>query len=302
MQPVEREPMLIFTFWEPRGSMVPYLELCMDTWAQRLPGFQIVVLDYSNLDDWIDPATFDSSTLRSLSYPMQKDVVLTAVLSRHGGIFMDIDTIVVGDLSPVLEGLRHSEVVTFARHMAVVGAQQGSSFMAQWLERNRRQLWTLGNEGHPPTGLRWDFVGNSTFEQALDDQADGALLAGLLRKESVDGTRRASPLLGRLHSRLRSVWQRSLNGRRGLHTSLDRNRYSFTPEHLRYRSRRMGPDDKYRRFWFRTDLDLDEVLFEGQPVILLHNSWTPAWYSALTHEELRQDSTLLSRTLRHLTA
>jgi hypothetical protein len=295
--------MLIFTFWEPKGSVVPYLELCMETWAERLPDCRIVVLDHSNLHDWIDPATITAPALRRLQYPMQKDVVLSAVLSEHGGIFMDADTIVVGDLSPMLDALRHSEVVTFAQHMAVVGAQPGSLFMAAWFQRNRQRLQALEDWNGSPPDLRWDYVANSTFQAALDDQSDGAWLAGLLRTSSVDRTRRASPILARAHSLLRSSWHQDRRGRsrRGIHTSLNRDRYSFMPEHLHFPTRQMGPAEKYQRFWFQTDLDLDEVLLEGQAVIGLHHSWTPDWYTALTREELRSDGTLLSRTLRHLT-
>jgi hypothetical protein len=43
----------IFTFWEPRGSMPGYLRLCMRTWGKFLPEHEIVLLDYSNLEQWI---------------------------------------------------------------------------------------------------------------------------------------------------------------------------------------------------------------------------------------------------------
>ncbi len=82
---------------------------------------------------------------------------------------------------------------------------------------------------------------------------------------------------------------------------LDRKRFSFMPELLHYPSRWMSSLEKYRSFWFRKDLDLGAVLFEGQSVIGLHNSWTPEWYLELSEDELCEDGCLLSRTLRHLT-
>ncbi len=39
----------IFTFWEPRGALVPYLALCMKTWERAFRAHDVVVLDHANL-------------------------------------------------------------------------------------------------------------------------------------------------------------------------------------------------------------------------------------------------------------
>ena len=118
---------------------------------------------------------------------------------------MDVDTIVVDDLTPIHDGLREAEVVTFAKHMAVVGAREGSSFMARWLERNREKLRTQGERELPGFSPEWDFAGNSTFEQTLEEFSANAPLGRLLRTESVERTRCASYFLGRCHARARAV-------------------------------------------------------------------------------------------------
>ena len=75
----------IFTFWEPRGKVTPYLELCRETWERALPDYEILVLDYSNLDEYVGEGTLDLGALRQVGLPLQKDAVVAAVLNRHGG-------------------------------------------------------------------------------------------------------------------------------------------------------------------------------------------------------------------------
>lgn len=43
----------IFTFWEPSKHIPSYIKLCMQTWTKFLPDYEIVVLDYSNLDEYL---------------------------------------------------------------------------------------------------------------------------------------------------------------------------------------------------------------------------------------------------------
>jgi mannosyltransferase OCH1-like enzyme len=47
----------IFSFWEPRGNLPPYLELCLKTWERNLPDHEIVVLNHSNMDAYLGGGT-----------------------------------------------------------------------------------------------------------------------------------------------------------------------------------------------------------------------------------------------------
>ena len=35
----------VFTFWEPKEKVPGYVRLCMETWKDRLPGYETTVLD-----------------------------------------------------------------------------------------------------------------------------------------------------------------------------------------------------------------------------------------------------------------
>lgn len=45
----------VFTFWEPRGAVTPWLQLCRDTWRRGLDSDAVVTLDYANLGEYLPP-------------------------------------------------------------------------------------------------------------------------------------------------------------------------------------------------------------------------------------------------------
>ena len=77
----------IFTFWEPKGSMPAYLQLCRETWRRNSPGRTLVELNYDNLEHYTGPDVLDLEILKTVSLPGQKDAILFALLLQNGGIF-----------------------------------------------------------------------------------------------------------------------------------------------------------------------------------------------------------------------
>ena len=133
-------PNTIFTFWEPSDRLTPYLALCKETWEVHLSAYNVVVLDYANLHEYVDPAVFDLDSLRRFPLPSQKDAVMAAVLKEHGGVFMDMDTIAVGDIGPVVELLERSEVVMFLTHLAFMAARPNARLLGLMYEGIRDKL------------------------------------------------------------------------------------------------------------------------------------------------------------------
>ena len=54
--------------------------------------------------------------------------------------------------------------------------------------------------------------------------------------------------------------------------------------------------DKYQRFYFENQHNLCQI--EHSNMIMLHNSWTPDWYKALTEDEIMQDDHTMSNILK----
>lgn len=298
----------VFTFWEPRGAITPYLQLCRETWERHLPGWEIVTVDYANLDGFVRPGTLDLAALRQLGLAQQKDAVMVAVLQRHGGLFMDLDTLVTGDLSPVLEGAARADIVMFGHHVAFVAARAGSEAMRLWLTEVQASIGQMAGGVVDPAATRWDYIGNATLTKVYAALREKSLHRRLIRGTAVGrsvwsrvaalkpapGTR--GSMLRRIPSRIE--WE--LSRRHVARHILSLDRSGFIAELAADDGRSTDPVALYRRFWFESDAGLETVFRPGVPAIGLHNSWTPDWYSALGREEVLSHGSRLSAALRKL--
>jgi len=301
----------IFTFWEPRGALVPYLALCMKTWERALHAYDVVVLDYQNLPQYLEDGALDLETLRRLRLSMQKDAVMVAVLHRHGGIFLDADTLAVADIAPLLAFLDHGEAVSFNMHVACIAARPGAHLLDRWLGHIRRRLAAVRQHDGGPPNVPWSYLGNDCLYAAMDDIIDaheGTPFPLAAAERALGLGRPQIPPDGRRSLRARllngMLWRRRLFYFRTIHrkrlTMLERNRFAFMPERL-YRPREAGTDEvRYRRYWFESNAGVDTAVREGQMLIGLHNSYTPDWYKRLSEAEVLAHPCLLSRTLRRL--
>jgi len=307
----------IFTFWEPQESMTPYLQLCIKTWERRLPQYKIIILNYSNLDNYITPGTYDIALLKKLPLMMQKDAVMVAVLEEHGGIFMDADTIALRDLNPIIEKLDETEAIMFGAHCAFLAARPGSYLLKLWRKNIQGKMFRILDQGKDLNNLPWDFFCNSALESAMNEIIMSNSIVGAIQKYAVD--KWASYLRERtkkndmeafrgralLHRISNSVLARKRNMlfstvyKRYL-TMLDRIEYGFIPEAKYFQSRFMEPQEKYWRFWFANKCDMKNVFTDKQTIIGLHNSWTPQRYKDFSENDVLEHDCLLSRTLKYL--
>jgi len=307
----------IFTFWEPKENVTPYLQLCLKTWAIRLPRHKIIILNYSNLDNYIPPGTYDYSLLKKFKLMTQKDAVMVAVLEEHGGIFMDADTIVLRDLNPIICKLDKTEAIMFGKHCAFVAARPGSYLLKLWRKAIQDRIHRILNDGHDVKNLSWDVFSNSVLESAMDEIIMSNKLVSSIQKYMVDAWAlylketikkddveafRGRELLHRISN---SVLERKRNLLfRTVYkiylTMLDSNKYGFIPEAKYFKSKLMEPQEKYRQFWFTNKCDIKNVFMDKQSLIGLHNSWTPQWYKDFSERDVLEHDCLLSRTFQYL--
>jgi hypothetical protein len=307
----------IFSFWEPKGSMIPYLELCRRTWKRNLPDYEIIFLDYSNIDLYLPEGAYDMTVLKKLTLMMQKDAVMVAVLKEHGGIFMDADTLVTADIAPLVRMLRDTEVVMFSTHCGFMAAKPGSHFLTLWHKGIQEKLNSLGEVRVCAPQLPWDFFANSAMAAVMDKMIESLGLFHMMQKHVEDKvvlaylkiTGDQKMLAPRLKMLINRIGNALMRRKRELYfrtvfrrylTMLDRLEYGFIPEALYFTSRSMTPEEKYWKFWFDNSIDIKKVFRPNQMVIGLHNSWTPQWYKALSQKNVLDNESLLSRTLKHL--
>ena len=305
-------PARIFTFWEPRGAITPYLRLCLRTWEKVLGAHEIIVLNYANLGDWLEGAHYARDVFRRLTLQVQKDAIMVDVLRRHGGVFMDLDTIAVADIAPLLRAVGSSELAMFAAHMAVLVARPDARILQLWGDRIEEKLAELAR-GPWPEKVPWDFTGNSVYAEALEaliDRHEDKPLLMAMADRAVAGLKSWRAPAGSAVTSLRDrVLRRVLRRRRALYfkgpyrkyvIELDRYGLGFMPELLYHAAQKCEPLLNYQQYWFKSDAALDTALLPRQVLIGLHNSWTPVWYQRLSEAEVLAHPCLLSRTLKHL--
>lgn len=305
----------IFTFWEPKTRLTPYLKLCRETWEVNLCADEIVELDYSNLQDYLGNDVFDLNLLKQIPLMLQKDAIMVALLKKHGGVFLDMDTIAVRNIKPLLQKLEQSEVVMFNAHLAFIAARPNSRLLTLWHSGIKDKLQSLGTSTTSRQDLKWNYLGNSELTKAKSTMLKQARLLGPPLRFVDRCSQFARKLIGSegtwscisqaldrvnqvIHTRserlaFATIYRKKI-------TMLDRDKFGFIAE-SRYRSHyRLDPHQAYLDFWFEHDVNPQKVFCNNQMIIGLHNSWTPDWYKSLSREEVLSHGCLLSRTLRHV--
>ncbi|HUO84625.1 MAG TPA: glycosyltransferase [Thermoanaerobaculia bacterium] len=285
--------------------MPGYLQLCRETWTRKLQNYDIVHLDDSNLAATVGSSIFDADAFRRVRPGVRKDAILVATLFRHGGIFMDLDTIVVGDIAPIVRLLERSAVVMFHTHLAFVAARRGASILGPWLEEIRRRIARLEQGETDPAAVPWGFFGNSILADLHRALVDRSMVLSLLRRARRRSPSPASGEAVRTGETPPSLLRRGVDRLiRSTHASellmLDRDAWGFVPESVHPGTEPGTPVERYRRFWFDRGRALDDALLPGQRLIAIHHGSTPAWYTAFSREQVLADDTLLSRTLSSL--
>ena len=263
----------VFTFWEPKSAMPGYVRLCLETWRNCLPGREVVVLDYGSLGDWLTPAERDAVLWKGMTFAMQSDCIRCAVLKRHGGIWLDADTVLT---RPLDRRFARADVTMIARRMNgklvnygafIRAARPEAKFLRDWhaalvgrvakARRCRDSFWFgLLHRRERRLMRRWDYCVNAIIDP-LARTADAADYAWV-DKDAVN----ALPE------------ERRLTGAPGEDIS-----------------------EVYRDFWFRPG-DPAEALDGNAGILMLHNSWTPPAFLAMPPEAFLATDTRLAALLR----
>ena len=172
--------MNIWTFWEPRDKMPAYLQLCMKTWEKFLPNAKINLLDYSNIENFIDVNEYDES-LFSGQYRIDQiaDALRALLLEKHGGIWLDVDTIILNRAAQkyfTADGMGGGqEALFFGRpkergvHLAFIKVKPHSRIMKYWIECVKDRL----EDGAPPPSKRFfRYLGNGIINPYVKATTD----------------------------------------------------------------------------------------------------------------------------------
>ena len=174
---------IIFTFWEPRGKIPGYLQLCIQTWRKYLPEYQIKVMDYKKSKIFLGEKLFDSIICKNMSLPIQADAIRVALLAKFGGIWMDTDIIIIN--GNFINNLKKYEIsmigddIIKIQNIGFIYASYNSSILDYWLKmiilkvKYFKKVITEKNSEDYNNPLKkikiWNYLGNGIIDEFLSN-------------------------------------------------------------------------------------------------------------------------------------
>lgn len=267
-----KDKKLIFTFWEPHEDIPGYLLLCIKTWTKFLSDYEIKILNYKSVKDYLGENLFSKIVCKKMSLPIQVDAIRVALLKKYGGIWMDADTIILN--REFLKEFNNSELIMLGdeksktQNIGFIYAVNNSYIINEWLEQiiNKVKLYkeillkietnsTFKNNWK--SEISWNFLGNGIVDKILKNTTDKQFLR------------------------------------------IDRNKMNALPEIKFFNDSKLDLIQKYQQLYFQKR-DPQIVLNNSKSIIMLHNSWTPLNYKSMSEEEFLKQDILLAKLLIHL--
>ena len=286
----------IFTFWEPKGKMPAYIQLCMQTWRKFLPEYEIIVVDYSNIDKYLGKNFYDEILYKDFRLMLQADAIRCALLKLYGGIWIDADTIITStEVNNYLKNSTH-KLVFIGQHLAFIKADKLSPLLNYWLKKIKYRIEFYKTQKYRKNKLKskiehlfhlrlfkimnsWDYFGNSIIGKNIN----GNIIFRISRKIK---NKLNFPVLYNYLTKRRKI------------LSIDRIEINALPEIIgKKNTSQENLIRNYQNFYFENDYS-QEVIKNTKGIILLHNSWTPQKYKEMTKEEFLSQNNTLSNVLK----
>ena len=96
---------------------------------------------------------------------MQADCIRVALLEKYGGLWLDLDTIILSDISNLFN---HKLTMIIDKklspHLALIHITKSNNFiLKKWLDEIKAKLINFKN-------VNWDYVGNSIINKYFNDE------------------------------------------------------------------------------------------------------------------------------------
>lgn len=149
----------------------------MATWKKFLPNATIVMLNYKNLDELLDVRELGLNLFsdRRFSFMHVTDALRVALLAKRGGIWLDLDTIILNAdaMKYFLPDSKHRTIFfgdpdSKGCYTAFINAPPFATCMGLWRDFNFEKLWNLDAE----TVIGWDFFSNAFINDYARDFPD----------------------------------------------------------------------------------------------------------------------------------
>ncbi|EAI2970859.1 hypothetical protein E2810_05740 [Campylobacter coli] len=240
----------IWTFWEPKDKMLGYVKLCIETWKVFFSDYRVVILDYSNLHNFLPKDFYDESLYENFSLPKQADAIRAAVLYLYGGIWLDADTIITSSkIKYFFENPSNFSI--FSSHIGVLKAKKGSIICFNWFQECQKRILNYRKIKESNGDLRqfeaYYYLGNGPLNPNIETFKNN-------KNEVVIFNRVKNKVI------MEAFWRTKDENKEG------------------------NAIVNYQEFYFLNDYS-DFVLENEAGLLMLHNSWTPYSYKNLNIED-----------------
>ena len=253
----------IFTFWEPSNKIPGYIRLCIQTWKKFLPEYNIILMDYKKVKEFLGEYLFRNIICKYMSFMLQADAIRVALLQKFGGIWMDADTIITnGDF---LKNIENYDLAMIggknSTNIGFIYASKNSTIINAWLIeiiRRVKKFKQLFQSAYKNKTVKFNYLGNNIIDNLLKN----------------DNTSKNFFIL-------------------------DRNKLNVFPEYRLLKNSNLTQKQRYIKLYFINRAP--KILFPiVKGIIMLHNSFTPNKYKNMTEKQFLKEEILLSKYLRKI--
>jgi hypothetical protein len=274
-----------------------------------LPNYEIILLNYNTIKDWLDEDDYNLliNNKDSYSLPQIADILRCMILNKHGGLWLDCDTIITKSIKDIENVKRDTELLMIRRHLAFIFASRGSKIIGEW---HRGVLDKIKIK-------EYEWSKNRKFKKIIVNlkilccMFKIFLCTVFLKKGKIqkykDKIFAVKNCIGRWNcvgnSILSPILHQHLENQKETIDLTTVMKYeNFFPEKKNVQIKKSKDiKDDYVNFYFKNNNDdAVEGVVKDSTIICLHNSWTPNKYKLMNEGEFLEQNITLVKILRRL--
>lgn len=179
--------MNIFAFWEPRESIPAYLRLCLNTWKKFIPCAEIHIIDFENILDYIDVRKYGEQLFSGyFTLPQIADAIRAMLLEKYGGLWMDIDTIILkNDFNKYTNLEKDISFFGYPQekdpHICWINAKPHTDILKYWIDMNTEKINEF-NQFKIDENF-WSYLGNSVVNPYIQIYPEQVEIIDVIREK-----------------------------------------------------------------------------------------------------------------------
>jgi len=148
----ENKKPFAFVFWQSSQPTPAYIGLCAETHQKNLSEkFQLIQLDFESCLEWVPERDFlmrfsepknsgKSASMEGRQWALFCDLLRVALLHRHGGIWIDADTLILPNFSILSDVIENNDLVASESEgvriaNGIIGGRKNSPIIASFWEK-----------------------------------------------------------------------------------------------------------------------------------------------------------------------